>query len=118
MKWHRNMGDERIRMGTNHKKKNKNLRNRNKSDVGSSGGNIAGLALAVVGFIAVVSLSLINKNRRKGSESNPKPKPQKASLDKRYKSHADHEIETKQGLNALVQPSCSTTTTKGDSAPW
>lgn len=114
MKWHRNMEDERIRMGTNHKKKNKN---RNKSDGGGGGGNIVGLALAVVGFIAVVSLSLINKNRKKGSESNPKPKPQKASLDKKCKSHEDHEIETKQGLDALVQPSCSITTTKGDSAP-
>jgi len=116
MKWHRNMEDERIRMGTNHKKKNKNLRHRNKSDGGGGGGNIAGLALAVVGFIAVVSLSFINKNRKKGSESNPKP--QKASLDKKCKSHEDHEIETKQGLDALVQPSCSITTTKGDSAPW
>ncbi|GAU31635.1 hypothetical protein TSUD_38320 [Trifolium subterraneum] len=111
MKWHHNMGDERMRMKTNHKKKNKNLISHNVSDGSSRGGGnngIAGLVLAVAGFIAIVSLSLINKNRTKGSESNPKPKP--------LKKQEDQEIEINQGLHALLQPSSSTTIIK-DTAP-
>ncbi|XP_045787335.1 uncharacterized protein LOC123882595 [Trifolium pratense] len=111
MKWHHIMGDEKLRMKSNHKKKNENLISRNVSEGGSRGGGgneIAGLVLAVAGFIAVVSLSLINKNRKKGFESNPKPKP--------LKNQEDQEIETNQGLHILLQPSSSTTKIK-DTAP-
>ncbi|KAK2403558.1 hypothetical protein QL285_052981 [Trifolium repens] len=108
MKWHHSMRDERMRMKTNHKKKNKNLISHDVTHGVNRGGDIAGLVLAVAGFIVVVSLSLINKNRTKGSESNPKPKP--------LKKQEDQEIETNQGLHALLQPSSSTTTIK-DATP-
>jgi hypothetical protein len=109
MKWHHSMRDERMRMKTNHKKKNKNLISHEVSHGVNRGGDIAGLVLAVAGFIVVVSLSLINKNRTKGSESNPKPKP--------LKKQENQEIETNQGLHTLLQPSSSTTTIK-DATSW
>ncbi|KAI5399116.1 uncharacterized protein LOC127091209 [Lathyrus oleraceus] len=104
--WYRHMGDGKIRMGNNHKKKKENITSFNGG--GASGGNgggndIAGLILAAVGFIAVVTFS-ITKHRTK-----PKPKPQN-SLDQKFnKSIEDHEIETNQGFHALLQPSTATT---------
>lgn len=112
--WYRHMGDEKIRMGNNHKKKKENITSLNGG--GASGGNgggndIAGLILAAVGFIAVVTFS-ITKHRTK-----PKPKPQN-SFDQKFNNNIeDHEIETNQGFHALLQP--STTTTKDqDVALW
>lgn len=112
--WYRHMGDGKIRMGNNHKKKKENITSFNGG--GASGGNgggndIAGLILAAVGFIAVVTFS-ITKHRTK-----PKPKPQN-SLDQKFnKSIEDHEIETNQGFHALLQPSTATTKDQ-DVALW
>ncbi|CAI8603750.1 unnamed protein product [Vicia faba] len=104
--WYRHMGDEKSRMGNNHKKKKENITSRNGRGGGNGGGggnDIAGLVVAAVGFIAVVTFSII-KHRTK-----PKPKPQNSLDQKCDTSIEDHEIETNQGLHALLQPSTNTT---------
>lgn len=109
---YRHMGDEKLRMRNNHRKKKENITCRNGRGGGGGGGNdIAGLVVAAVGFIAVVTFSIIKHTTK------PKPKPQNSLDQKCDNSIEDHEIETNQGLHALLQP--STTTTKDeDVAPW
>ncbi|XP_058742547.1 uncharacterized protein LOC131615048 [Vicia villosa] len=111
--WYRHMGEEKLRMRNNHKKKKENITCRNGRGGGSGGGggnDIAGLVVAAVGFIAVVTFSIIKHATK------PKPKPQNSLGEKCNKSIEDHEIETNQCLHALLQP--STTTTKDeDGAP-
>ncbi|CAK8572768.1 unnamed protein product [Lathyrus sativus] len=86
-------------MGNNHKKKKENITGRKGGGGGGGGNDIAGLIVAVVGFIAVVTFS-ITKHRTK-----PKPKPQNSLDQKCNKNIEDHEIETNEGLHALLQPS-------------